>query len=280
MNIQNQPPKDLPEAAVYLVRRACRLGTARRQDMLPHFQASQSTYTRWMVAALSAAPCLDKSGSGGGTHLILKDTQSIPSWASFESLLKELENGNSADKTGIEDHELPVYIPKWTRNTPVDPRALREIIQCIHQEQILNLRYIGLRKYEEAQWRAIYPVGLERMGDQWRLVALDMEKEGYPLRIFVLARILGAEKSERKLPKNFSKPGLEDVSLSIHALLNPDLTSDQAIALSNELRIQDGEIQINKRTEFEFYRRFGAQALSDTAVWPPLMNKKEEKPCK
>lgn len=275
MSIHRQPPVHLSEASIYLIRRACRLGQARRQDMSKHFEASQASYTRWMAAALDAALCLDRDGRGGGAHLVLREGGSIPEWAGFESLLTEIENGNIPSKTGIEEDELPVFIPNWTRNTPVDHRALGKVITAIHRERGMRLRYVSLNRGDEGQWRKVYPIGLERMGDQWRLVALDLDKEHYPLRIFVLARILGVDDQPCPLPKNFSKPGIHDADITIRAMLNPSFTPDQAIAISNELRIQDGRITLNQRTLFEFYRRFGAQGLSDKVVWPPLMNTME-----
>lgn len=276
MSTKNQPPSGLSEASIYLVKRACRLGTARRLDMAQHFEASQATYTRWIAAALDAAPCLDREGGGAGGRLILAKESRIPEWAGFESLLEEIENGSNPAVTGIEAHELPVFIPRWTRNTPVDPRALGKIIHAIHEEQGISICYVNLSREEEGRWRCVYPIGLERMGDQWRLVALDLDKTIHPLRTFVLARILGVSDKPCPLPKGFSKPGIYDASVTIRARLNPDLTPDQAIAIANELRIQDGKISLDRRTLFEFFRRFGAQPVSSKAAWPPLLNTMED----
>jgi len=242
--------------------------------MARHFYASPSTYTRWIAIALDVAPCLDRAGSGGGAHLVLAGSN-VPEWASFSALLHELENGNIPKITGIEDYELPVYIPRWTRNTPVDPRALEKIVHAIRQEKGLHLSYVSMNRGAERSWRCVYPIGLERMGDQWRLVGLDLEKKDFPLRIFVLARILGVDDFPCPLPENFVKPGIHDVVVSVPAILNPELTPDQAIVTANELGIQDGKIALSRRTLFEFYRRFGSQPVSETAVWPPLMNKLE-----
>lgn len=277
MSIKQLPPQTLPDASLYLVRRACRLGYARRQHMMRHFMASPASYTRWIAAALDAAPCLDREGSGAGARLTLRKESAVPEWASFESLLEEIENGNDPVRTGIEDDELPVFIPRWTRNAPVDSRALGKIVQAICREQGIRLRYVSLNRGEEGRWRCVYPIGLERMGDQWRLVGLDLEKKETPLRIFVLARILGVDEEPCVLPKGFSKPGIHDASVTIRAQLNPLFTPDQAIAMSNELRVQEGKITLDQRTIFEFFRRFGAQDLSEKAVWPPLMNTAQEK---
>lgn len=205
-------------------------------------------------------------------------TGHIPEWAGFEALLMETHHGNHPQRTGLEDHELPVFIPRWTRNTPVDPRALPLILRALRQEHGLRLRYVSLSRGEEGVWRCVYPMGLERMGDQWRLVAQDLGKAGFPLRIFVLARILGVDPEPCDLPKGFSKSGIHDAEISVPALLNPVLTPDQAIAIVNELGIRDGKITLNRRSLFEFCRRFGAQDLSEKAVWPPLMNTADQQP--
>lgn len=272
MSISSVTTPRLPDAVLYLIKRACRLGTARRQDMTRHFPASQATYTRWILTALDRAPCLDREGRGAAAHLRLVRPDNVPRWASLEALLAEIENDNEPSRTGIEDDEIPIFIPRWTRNVPVDPRALGKIVRAIRRRCGLHLRYVGLRRGEEGQWRCVYPIGLERMGDQWRLVALDLEKKDYPLRVFVLARVLGADDLPCPLPEGFSKPGIHDADITIPARLNPSLTPDQAIALANELRIQEGMITLHQRTLFEFCRRFGTEGISDQAVWPPLMN--------
>ncbi|WP_038020012.1 WYL domain-containing protein [Thermithiobacillus tepidarius DSM 3134] len=261
---------------VYLVRRACRVGFARRADLLRYFPASPATYTRWITQSLDVAPCLDREGEGRAARIVRK-TARIPEWASYEALLYELESGNNPRITGLEDSELPVFVARWTRNMPVDPTALGKIMQAIIGEQPIRLRYVGLRRGESAHLRCIYPVGLERMGDQWRLIGCDLEKPGYPFRVFVLARILGVE-GLCDVPKiGFVRPGIEDRETKIKALFNPALTSDQAIAIANELRVQDGQITLNDRSQFEFFRRFGAQDLSAEAVWPLLHNRVEDK---
>lgn len=269
-------PARLPEPSVYLVRRACRLGLARRKDMTEHFDGSISTQTRWIRQALDAAPCLAQDGAGAGSRIVLSQPEKIPAWASASALLLEIENGNQPQVTGLEDHELPVFIPNWTSNQPLDPQALPILVKAIAMEKGVRIQYVGLRRDERGRWRSIYPMGLERMGDQWRLVGLDLEQPEFPLRVFVLARILSVEPTLVPLPKGFSKPGIHDATVILKARLNPDLTPDQALAVLNEMGIRDGKIAIHRRTLFEYCRRFGQQKTSRDAVWPPLMNTSED----
>jgi len=241
-----------------------------------YFRATPATYTRIVAHALELAPCLEREGFGAGARIALKNPDSIPPWASCGHLLDEIAFGNDPRITGLAQDELPVFIPNWTNNLPSDPAALTVIIQARAEERPVRIYYVGLRAGEEAKWRAIYPIGLERMGDQWRLIANDLEKEGYPLRTFVLARIVRAEACEKKrLPPDLPPYAVFDRTVKIEARPNPRLTPDQVSAVNNELGIVGGALLLHERSVFEFFRRFGAQPLSANAVWPVLMNKKE-----
>jgi len=266
-------PKKIQPAVRFLVRRACRTGTARRADLLRFYPAAQATHAKWMNEAILIAPCIRRKGAGSAACLAYIGGP-LPIWASFECLLTELEGDAGPEITGVLENELPIFITRWTRKTPLDPTALSKIIQAIAHEQAIVIRYVGLRKEEKARLRHIYPAGLERMGDQWRLIGTDLDQSGHPLRVFVLARILGFE-AEISPPQNFVKPGIADCSERIPVHLNSALTSDQAVAIAHELGIVDGRITINSRSKFEFYRRFANQEPGRDIVWPLLEIQKE-----
>lgn len=262
------PTPDIHPAARFLVRRACRTGSTNRADLVRFYPAAQATHAKRMREAIGCAPCIGRQGAGSTARLAFIGGP-IPTWAGFESLLTELEGDAGPEVTGILEAELPVFIARWTRRTPLDPLALGKIIQAITREKAIVIRYVGLRKGEKARLRRIYPAGLERMGDQWRLIGGDLEKPGYPLQAFVLARILGFEE-EYNPPKNYVLPGITDQIEPLSAHLNPELTSDQAVAIAHELGVIEGHITINRRSKFEFYRRFADQEPSPDAVWPLL----------
>lgn len=267
---------DAPSPALYMARRACRLGHAERKDMVRHFQASPASQTRFIAQALTMAPCLQRRGKGRAAHIVLADPGAVPPWASYRHLLEEIADGNVAAITGIEDRELPVFIPNWTNNMPCEADSLGMIVRATAAGQALQIRYVGLRAGEQARWRQIYPVGLERMGEQWRLIATDLEHEDFALRSFVLARIVQAKPSDRaRFPNGFKRVAIGDLRVTFDAIPNPELTPDQIDVLNNELRISGGRIELHHRSVFEFLRRFGAQAPSRDAVWPLLMNQAE-----
>ena len=50
-----------------------------------------------------------------------------------------------------------------------------QIVTGLIRYQPIELLYVGLRNNEHARWRRILPVTLEKMGDQWRLIAQDLD---------------------------------------------------------------------------------------------------------
>jgi hypothetical protein len=264
---------DINPAVLFLIRRACRTGSTRRADLIRFYPAAQATHAKWMKEALGRAQCIERQGAGSAACLAFIGGP-IPVWAGFESLLTELEGDAGPEVTGVLETELPIFIAHWTRKTPLDPTALGKIIQAIAHEKAIVIRYVGLRKGEKARLRRIFPAGLERMGDQWRLIGSDLEKPGYPLRVFVLARILGFD-AEISPPKGFVIPGVADQTERLPVHLNSMMTSDQAVAIAHELGIVEGCITINSRSKFEFYRRFADQIIGSDVVWPLLQIQEE-----
>lgn len=260
---------------VFLVRRAVRLGRATRGDLACFYPAPPATLSRFTAQAAEIAG-IERRGAGRSAHL---GTTGLPPpvWANFDHLMEEIVNGNDPRISGLTDEELPVFVPNWVSNAPLDPNALPMIVRALATRTPLRLRYVGSRRGSDAAWRCVYPTGLERMGDQWRLIASDLHnpKGKFPLRTFVLARIIGAAPADKecKIPKSgFHGPGLHDYEVSLTARTNPELTPDQVAVLANELRMHSGKIKLHGRSAFEFLRRFGAQKVSADAVWPPLVN--------
>jgi hypothetical protein len=265
----------IPAEIVFLVRRAVRLGRATRGDLAGFFPAPPATLSR-LTSRAAEIVGIERRGAGRSAY-IGPTGKFTPPWASFDHLMTEIVNGNDPRVSGLTDDELPIFIPNWVNNAPLDPNALPFIVRALATKTPLRLRYVGLRKGSDAAWRYVYPTGLERMGDQWRLIAADLQnaKEKFPLRTFVLARIIGvapADKNCRVPRSGFHSPGLHDYEVAFAARINPGLAPDQVAVLANELRMRDGKIKLHGRSAFEFLRRFGAQKVSADAVWPPLLN--------
>ncbi|MBW4047914.1 MAG: WYL domain-containing protein [Proteobacteria bacterium] len=266
---------DFPPEIVFLVRRVVRFGRATRAELKEFFPAPPATLSR-LTSRASTVAGIERRGAGRSAYLA-PSGDTPPTWASFEHLMHEVVNGNDPRTTGLREDELPVFIPNWVSNAPIDPNALPFIVRALAHRTPFRLCYVGTRQGSDAAWRNVYPSGLERMGDQWRLIAADLDnaKDNFPLRTFVLARIVGVAKADKscRIPRSgFSRPGVHDCELSLTAKFNPALAPDQVMILLNELRVRDGTIKLHGRSAFEFLRRFGAQKPSADAVWPPLLN--------
>ena len=266
----------IPAEVVFLVRRTIRLGRASRGDLGEFFPAPPATMSR-LTSQAAEMDGIQRSGTGRNAHLA-PNGKPPPAWAGFGHLMEEIANGNDPHVTGLKEDELPVFIPNWVSNTPLDPNALPFIVHAITSKNPFRLRYVGSRKGSDAAWRCVYPSGLERMGDQWRLIAADLDQKDFPLRTFVLARIIGVAPADKncKVPRSgFRRPGVYDREVVFSPKINPDLAPDQVAVLINELRIHNGKIKLHGRSVFEFLRRFGVQKVSSDTVWPPLLNTME-----
>jgi len=260
------PPALLSREIVFVVRRAVRRGSVSRVDLCRAFSLSSATGTRILREAEKAfSPNL---------HLDGKATRwdgPPPPWASAESLLSELEGGLDPARSGFFHAELPLHRAAWVSNMPGDPRALPQIISALTHEQPIRLLYVGLRRDANAQWRQVMPLGLERMADQWRLIADDLDdvERGYPSKTFVLSRVLEVLNTA-KTPKGYEAHSFADVSANIDVPLRTRaaLTNDQQKAIENELSIKNGHRTMPARARFEFLRRFAEIPPSPDAVWP------------
>jgi predicted DNA-binding transcriptional regulator YafY len=147
------------------------------------------------------------------------------------------------------------------------------IVNAIQHERVLRIVYVGLKYGETPAFRRILPLALERMNDQWRVIAQDIEQEDAPIRVFVLSRILDAEADLGRRPKRFVLQGHTDSVTDLEVKLNPRLTPAQQEVLSRELRVESGKVRVATRSLHEFKRRFADTPISKDAVWPPLLIK-------
>lgn len=195
-----------------------------------------------------------------------------PGFASEAALLDDLDTGrNDPLRTGLFEDELPVVYVSWTKSMPAKPGVLTRIVHAIQHDRLLRIIYISLRLGDLPSERRILPLALERMNDQWRVVAQDIEKDGAPIRVFVLSRILDAEPDVGRKPKKFVHQGPTDSMTDVQVVLNPKLTKHQQQAIGRELRVENGKISVATRSLHEFGRRFADEALGQDAVWPPLI---------
>jgi len=261
-----RPPN---EVDYFILRRAVRYGSVTRRDVIDAF--GKIGTTKASLAMDGAATHWPDTLERTGKAVKLRPNAPIPAHASEEQMMNCLDQGLfTLRDTGLRAAELPVNNVQWTRNTPQTPGVLLTISRSLAHHGDLRIFYVGLRRDEAPRWRWLLPAGLERMGDQWRLIAQDLEDTGYPLKVFVLPRITAAELAGRKLPKDLIRLAADDYSTDVPVRLNEALSEAQQAVLSHELKVVDGKVRLPKRGIFEFLRRFSDQPANANAIWPPL----------
>ncbi|MEJ7137844.1 WYL domain-containing protein [Amphibiibacter pelophylacis] len=195
-----------------------------------------------------------------------------PPCASMKDLLEKLDAGLTrfAD-TGLRDDELPVNTWHWTDNMPHSEEVLARLVSACVNQRSVQIQYVGMQRGDAGHWLRIVPLSLDKMGDQWRLAAQDLEKEG-AVRTYVLARILAAEHDDQPIPRKFVRASPGDSQKREAVRLNPGLTDVQRRVLARELRIKDGYVTLPARCWHEFMIRFADGQRSDNIAWPPLLS--------
>lgn len=257
------------EVCLFVLRRAVRFGTVTRRDLLDAFTKIGTTKaTQAMDAAVGHWPkALERTGKA----VRVRAQPTIPAEASETQLAACLEQGLLEFRyTGLRQRELPVNRVQWTQVQPKTPGVLSKIVFALAHQKPVRICYVGLRQGESARWRLVYPAGLERMGDQWRLLAQDLEVAACPVKTFVLPRILEAEAAAVKLPKGCIRQSEVDKMEILPIRFNEQLSDDQRLAVCHELGIVDNKVELPSRSVFEYLRRFSDQPANEDAVWPPI----------
>lgn len=262
----------LPEA--FILRRAFRFGRVTRKDVqeaYPEFSYSKAGMV--LSAAVKDWPAhLQRDGRS----VIPTARAEAPAIAGEADLMAALEQGLFDMRyTGFRSTELPVRQVRWVCSVPQKEGVLATLTRAIAQERGAEIRYVGLRVGESARWRKVYPLGLEQMGLQWRLVAQCLESEGYPVKVFVLPRIVDAVVMAGRLPKGFSPQTDADREVLLTVVFDERLTRDQRRALAGELCLTDGRVGLPARSRWEFERQYGHAEPHDQVVWPPVAKLEE-----
>lgn len=264
---------------LFVLKRAVRFGNVTRTDVIEAFDDDFRATTASNLMSEAARQWPDTLERR--THEIcLRSGANIPAEAAEDDLMKSLDYGQTEFRTlGLRvPDELDVIFVKWTRSLPQSAGVFSLIVASLVKYQPIELRYVGLRLGEAARWRRILPVTLEKMGDQWRLVGQDLDDENhdYPIRVFVLARILDARVTEPKLPKDIIRQNYSDAVERLRVKLNPAFTEDQQAAIQHELMVYENQITVAKRSVFELLRRFSEVPVSEHAVWPLFYRETED----
>lgn len=261
------------EGLLFVLKRAVRFGKVVRSDVIRAFDGDFRA-TKASALMSEAAARWPETLERGSHEIVLRPNAKIPREASEEDLMKSLDYGQTEFRhIGLRvPDELGVLVVKWTHALPRQPGAFSVIVTGLIRYQPIELLYVGLRKNEQARWRRVLPITLEKMGDQWRLIAQDLDDEAaaYPVKTFVLPRIFDARAADPILPDRIIRQDYSDKRARIPVRLNPSLTPDQQTAVRHELMIQNHQISIAERSKFEMLRRFSGLPARNDAVWPPI----------
>lgn len=254
----------------FLAKRAFRFGAVTRADLMAAYGLSPASASR--VFKFGQAHYLTVLRRQGHALTPIPNV-APPQEAGEMDLIEHLDSHKTAfAETGLKDSELHVSYPRWLQPFPSKPGFLLRLTRAIASETPVELKYCGLRRGETARWRQVLPLGLEQMGEQWRLLARDLEQPEYPLRVFVLARVMDMSPTIPKLPRACPKYPPVDLVERYRVTLNPALTPDQREAISHELGLARDAMRLPSRSLFEFSRRFVDTGTSASGIWPLASN--------
>jgi hypothetical protein len=256
---------------LFIVRRACRLGSVTRADLLRAFGTPETTAGRLLREAEALFPSLKSSGRKLGWD------GEVPPWASEAALLAELDGHAGPQITGLFEEELPVLRTHWTSSQPQHPGALLTLVQAISRQLPAVAVYVGMRKGERGRIRSLMPLAIEQVAGQWNLLAADLDAQGFPVKTFALSRIVDVKLGD-KPPRGFRRPDVPTAKKRVPVRFNPELTADQRAAIGHALGVRDGVVEVEERAVFEFLRAFADQPPSEDAVWPPLLRAARTEP--
>jgi hypothetical protein len=255
----------------FLVMRTFRIGRATAADLIEVSGVSTATATRAMGAAVQNYPVRRVKRTLQPALLAC-----VPDFASEAALLNCLDKGlHDPMDTGLMPRELPITYVSWSNTLPPKAGVFNTIVQAIAQQKEITIAYQGMKLNEPIAEKFLFPLGLEKMNDQWRLIAQDIRQSGAPVRVYVLSRIFDAAMTPMRKP-NYGRMNDADAIESVPVRLNPLMTPRQQEAVAKELRVENGIVKIASRSKFEFFRRFTDAPASVDAVWPPLLKKQRQ----
>ncbi|THU03992.1 WYL domain-containing protein [Lampropedia puyangensis] len=183
--------------SLFILRRACLVGRVKRADVTATFDVSGTTAKLDMEAAAAHWPSyLVFTPSHGVTPIPF----AAPPLETSSSVLMDLmQQGAPAHAMGLTQYEpvIAYATPRYVYQGAVDrPMAMHLIRACLTR-QVMDIDYVGMRRGEERRVRTVLPLGLELLGQQWRLIACDVDAKqrvlGSEQKAFVLARIGNAQ---------------------------------------------------------------------------------------
>ncbi len=282
---------DMERRSVFVLRRACWYGRVTAKDIQDAFDVSRQIAAQDMKRAVSRWTWVDAAGIV--RPVLMAGTRAvIPVYpihfreeASATRMLQILSAKEDFSLSGLRPEEVSILFPA-DRAQNIDPGVLATVLQAVLDKSAQGLpsthlvvRYVGLKIGDVYRERRILPVALEFDGAQTRVYAHDLEPEaekaGYPIKVFVLARMEQARFGEGSLPKGFVKGrfSLRETA-RFRLTFDPRLTEDQKLVLCRELGIR-GDVLVIPESQVHSFRRFYTNGhpadVSPGIIWPPII---------
>ena len=254
---------------LFILRRCYWKGKTSRQEVMEAFEMPMASASRALVEACEKWPGVlirEKR------HVMVAPHAVAPLEANSQTMLHLLEMlPESFADTGLRPEELRVVGTMIRKPSPMSKEMTELLLKTIIQEKALDILYVGLKYGDKARWRSVVPLSLDPFQGQWRVRAHDLEVEDFPVKTFVLSRILDARISLKDRPKKLILEQGELSQRRFQITLNSRLTKDQKVVVAREIGLDEkGVILLNENEEFYFRRTYVDVELktSDQTVWP------------
>lgn len=201
-------------------------------------------------------------------------------------MLELLRRSAPFQETGLREYEcLTLHQPLQGVQTSTQESLsaiLRSLVRLGAEagrpiQRTLEIDYVGLKVGDTIRTRWVAPVGLEFDGAQVRLWAHDLLRQGYPLKSFVLSRIMAARVVHRQMPSGVRPElALPQETVTLQAAFDEQLTTDQRQAIARELGLDDhARLKAARHRVFQLQHLYAKAAHTQEAIWPPLLSLQE-----
>ncbi len=261
----------------FCIRRLMRVGKVKRGDIIDATGISTVSASK-VLSLINKESFITKKGDLLILDGFIDKKHYWHSVSNDEQLMYALDNGCSFEETGLKLSELNVTIKSLSSKSKIKQNLLSSIIKSLNQIKVnhksaLDITYISLKEGSCGEVKRIVPIGLERLADQWRVIAHDLMSPQYPIKTYVLSRIIDFNFVTDDLPRSFKKRSPYSTKKIMEIKFNPRLTKEQIGVFKNKLGINENNIlEIDSRLEFELLQRFGEIKKSSNAVWPIIIS--------
>lgn len=249
---------------LFVLRRACLLGRVTRAQVIQAFGVVGDSARRDLQAAAEQWP--DYLTYVPSQGIRVQPFASPPEAASSTTFLNLMQNGAPAHALGLTRFEptFSSHVPRFIYQGPEDRQLIMVLFKACLARTPIDIEYVSLRLGEIRKTRTVLPLELELLGQQWRLVAHDIDvrqkQVGSEQKTFVLARILNAQLHQPlhgKRLKSARGTRLEPMQLQVEraerdyqVTLNRRLTNDQIEAVMREFALtRKGDVYVIRMPE-------------------------------